>query len=171
MKRIHLYLASAILLFFFSAGTLFLSCRSAGEKAAEKAAEEAIEKSSGEKTDVDIEGDKVKIESENFKGEVNLSDNTWPKEIPGDVPEFPFGKIKQTVTSTSDEAKTWNVQYEEVGSGALDTYDAQLKKSGFKTTKITMGDKGSITAEKGKLGVYVVIGDGAANLSVQQRSE
>jgi len=109
MKRLQNYLTAAAILAFLFTGSFFLSCRSAGEKAGEKAVEEAMEKASGEKTDVDINGDKVKIEGENYKGEINLSDNTWPKEIPGDVPEFPFGKIKQTITSTSDQTKTWSV--------------------------------------------------------------
>ena len=59
---------------------MICSCSSPGKKAQEKMMEKALEQGSGENSDVDIQGGKVKIESGDHKSEINLTADEWPKD-------------------------------------------------------------------------------------------
>jgi len=145
--------------------TLFtISCRRASEKAGEKMMEKALENATGQKTDIDLSSGKAVIETGEGKMEVDSEAKTWPSDIPGDVPEFTFGKVKGVTTSTVDNTKSWNVVFEEVQDGSIDKYDALLKEKGFETVIMKMGDGGSIQAENNKYNVFLMGGEG--NLSV-----
>jgi hypothetical protein len=54
---------------------------------------------------------------------------------------------------------------------ALDKYNAELKKAGFKTMKIASLKGGSVTGEKGKLIVSSFVGEGKGMVSVQIRTD
>ncbi len=129
--------------------------------------EKALEKGSGENSDVDIQGDKVKIESGDHKSEINLTGDEWPKEIPADVPQFNYGSIHHTTSSEDNGMKGWGVFYEDVKLDAIDKYDAELNKNGFKTMKMTMPKGGTITAEKGKIIVTAIISEEMSQVGVQ----
>ena len=98
MKTLKKFRTLAMILVLIPSVSFITSCKSSSEKQKEKMAEEALEKASGDKTDVDIEGDKVKIEGENYKGEINVKGSTWPADMPADVPRFDFGSIEHTTT-------------------------------------------------------------------------
>ncbi len=143
--------------------TMFNSCK----KSAEKTSETIIEKSIGGDANVDIDDEKFVIETEEGTFTSDASVRTWPSEIPNEVPEFKYGKVVNVSTQSVDESKNWTVMFEDVPNNALDTYEAALKKDGFKVSTISIGDtKGHITAEKDKLFVLVMGGEGMASLSV-----
>lgn len=151
---------------------LIVSCQRTSEKAGEKMMEKALENATGGKADVDITKDKAVIETENGKMEVDTQANSWPSEIPGDVPEFKLGKVKAVTTSNMDDTKSWNIAYDEVQDGFLDKYDALLKENGFETVLMKMGDKGgSITAENKKYYVFLMGGEGSLSISVSIKKE
>lgn len=171
MKTLMKLLPLAVSLLLISSAAVFFSCKSSHEKQKEKMAEEALENASGGKTDVDIDGDKVKIEGENYKAEVNVKGSTWPENMPAEVPRFDFGTIEHTTASTTDGTQNWGVFYKGVVPGSLEKYDVLLKKNGFKTMKIAMGNQGNVTGEKGKLLVTLTIGEDNTHLGVQLRKE
>lgn len=167
MKNTVKILMSALLTLAIPGLIMICSCSSPGKKAQEKMMEKALEQGSGENSDVDIQGDKVKIESGDHKSEINLTADEWPKDIPADVPEFKYGSIHHTTSSEDNGSKGWGVFYEDVRLDAIDKYDAELKKNGFKTTKMTMPKGGSITAEKGKIIVTAIISEKMSQVGVQ----
>jgi len=158
-------LASLVSVFLIIA--LLPGCQNAGDKAAENAAEAAIENASGESTEVDINGNKVTIEGENYKTELNTAENKWPEGIPKDVPEFDFGKIKGITITETDEVYGWGINFQDVPKDAVEKYAALLKEKGFQTTKLIMDEGGTVTGEKGNLIVSLISGDDMTHLSIQ----
>jgi hypothetical protein len=149
-----------------------LSCHRASQKTGEKMMEKALENATGGKANVDINGEKTVIETSAGKMEVDGNANSWPNEIPGDVPEFKFGKVDAVTTSDVDGNKSWNIVYNEVEEGFLDKYDALLKEKGFETVTMKMGDKGgSITAESPKYNVFLMGGEGKMSLAVTVKKQ
>jgi hypothetical protein len=149
-----------------------LSCQRASKKTGEKMMEKALENATGGKANVDINGEKTVIETSAGKMEVDSKANSWPGEIPGDVPEFKFGKVTAVTTSDMDGNKAWNIVYSEVEEGFLDKYDALLKEKGFETVTMKMGEKGgSITAESQKYNVFLMGGEGNMSLAVSIKKQ
>ncbi|MBM3404339.1 MAG: hypothetical protein FJY10_05565 [Bacteroidetes bacterium] len=133
-----------------------VSCKSATEKAGEEAMESALEAASGEKTDIDISNGEVTIETEGKTVKIkDQKGGKWFAEISGDVPEFDYGTIGQTRTSTAPEGDTWTMVFSGVNIQDMEKNEGILKKKGLKTMKVMMGDNGSVTAEKVKLNVNV----------------
>jgi len=146
---------------------MIFSCQRGSKKASEKVMENAIENATGKDAKVDIDKEKVEIESGGNRMVVDGKANTWPNEIPGDVPEFKLGKIEAVTTSNLDGANTWTIAFKEVQNGFLEKYEAQLKDKGFETTIIKSGDKGgSIMAETKKYSVFLMGGEGSVSVSV-----
>ena len=161
----------AVIILALVSGNFFTSCKCSREKTQETMMEKALENASGEKTDVDINKDKVTIQGEKYKTEINNAGGKWSDEIPDDVPEFKYGTIKNSTVSEAEGTKTYGYFFTGVDKDVLDTYDAALKKNGFKTVKMTMDEGGTITAEKGKIIVTAVASEKGAHVSVQIRKE
>jgi hypothetical protein len=155
---------------FFLSSLLLVSCHGNKQKTQEKIMEEAIESSTGQKTNADIDGDKVTIEGENYKAELNAKGGKWSDEIPKDVPEFNFGTINHSTVSEAEGTKTWAYILKGVSQESLGKYDALLKKNGFETVKMSMGKGGSITGEKGNIIISVIWSEEITHMSVQVRS-
>jgi hypothetical protein len=149
-----------------------VSCHKASQKTGEKLMEKALENATGGKANVDINGEKTVIETSAGKMELNGNANSWPSDIPGDVPEFKLGKVDAVTTSDIDGSKSWNIIYNDVEDGFIDKYDALLKEKGFETTTMKIGDKGgSITAESKKYNVFLMGGEGKLSLGVTIKKE
>lgn len=152
-----------VLLFAIGATTVFESCK----RAAEKTSEKIIEKSIGEDAKVDIDDEKVVIETEEGTFTTDASVNVWPNEIPGEVPEFKKGKVMSVTTQEIDGSKNWVVMFEEVSGTALQEYKEQLENLGFKINyTTTAGTGGHLAAEKDKLAVMLMVGEGNATVTV-----
>ncbi len=142
--------------FFLSGSVLFLilvflpACqnKSAKEKAAEKVIGQVMKESGGKVTNVDIQGDKIRIQTKDGSGEINVTD-TWPEDMPGDVPRFTPGKIKGVNKSNVEGKKTWNVVIDETQAGAFSKYVEELKTKGWKIDmNLTAGQGESVSASK-----------------------
>ncbi|MBN1597816.1 MAG: hypothetical protein JW894_05940 [Bacteroidales bacterium] len=167
--KIHIQQKHVILLAvcLIALGFLF-SCKNAAEKAAEKFIEKSIERSSGEEVDIDYDDEKVVIETEEGKIEVDAGTKKWPAGIPSEVPEFDYGKIVGVTTNATDEIKGWTIVYSEVVKDATEKYNETLQSKGFKTQTVGVsGMGGTITAEKDNIVIGVYAGDGDASVSVQ----
>lgn len=160
------------LLIFLSAIALSLTnCKRAAEKSSEATAEAIIETATGSEVDIEQEGKKISIKTD--EGDVNINyggDAEWPANMPKDVPKWTLGKIKGTTTAVSPEADTWTVYLENVNIGQIEAYEAELKKAGFKTAIFKMDDGGSVSGEKGKLQVacFMTGADAALTASVRK---
>jgi hypothetical protein len=170
MKTISKFFIHAVTLFFFLVSFILISCHSSKQKTQEKIMEEAIENASGQKTKADINGEKVTLEGENYKAELNAKGGRWSGEIPKDVPEFNFGKIEHSTVSEAEGTKSWSFVFKEIPEEVIGKYEALLKKNGFETTKMTMGKGGSITGEKNNIVVSVIWSKEMTHVSVQVNS-
>jgi len=116
---------------------------------------------------VDIDKDKTVIKSDEGTVEISSEASKWPGEIPGDIPEFRFGKVKGVTTSDLNNTKTWNVIFEDVEEGFLEKYESQLKEKGFKTMIVKVGEKGgTISGENDKYTVFLMGGEGNVSVAV-----
>lgn len=157
IKKMHVFiLAFAVL--------VVLNCC---KNTSEKTGEALIESTIGNDADVDLEDEKIVIETKEGTFTSDTANHSWPDEIPKSVPEFLDGKIVNISTRELGASKNWNLLFEEVGDKALSDYKTKLKENGFKVSSITMGGTNTqITGENNDLIVVVMGGDGMASLSV-----
>lgn len=172
MKNIKNNKLGGLLILVFVTIFMLFSCQNKSEKAGEKLMENALENATGTDANVDIDKEKVVVETEAGRMEVDGNAKSWPDEIPGEIPEFKFGKIDAVTTSNFDDTNAWVIAFSELQDGFLDKYDAQLKEKGFETMLMKMGDKGgSITAESDKYNVFLMGGEGTLSLSVSVKKQ
>jgi hypothetical protein len=154
-----------MLLVFLGTTTVFKSCTC--ERTAEKTSEKMIEKSMSEDAKVDIDDEKVTIKTEEGTFTADATATTWPKEVPGDIPEFKEGKIISVSTQEMNDTKNWVVIYEDVSQNALSKYREELENKGFNISYTTIvASGGHLAAEKGELAVMLMVGEGNATLTV-----
>ena len=137
-------------LVLFLSFTFLAACqnKSAKEKAAEKVINQTIKESGGKETSVDIQGGKIRIQTKDGSGEINVT-NSWPEDMPGDVPRFTLGNIKGVNKSLVEGKKSWNVVIEGTQEGAFPKYVDELKTQGWKIDmNLTTGQGNSVTASK-----------------------
>ena len=93
--------------------------------------------------------DRIVLEGEGIRTEIDLNTTTWPKEIPSSVPEFTYGgQIQQVLRGENPEGNSWTVAFKDVQPDALAEYEKLLKKAGYQTMKMTVGDRGSVTGRR-----------------------
>ncbi|MBT8185272.1 MAG: hypothetical protein KJN76_10555 [Eudoraea sp.] len=137
------------------------------KRAAEKTSEKIIEKSIGNDANVDIDDEKVVIETDEGTFTTDAKSRSWPKGVPSTIPEFKKGKIISVTTQEMDKATNWMVIFEDVPQAALQEYKEELAENGFKINYMTTaGTGGHLAAEKDKYTVVVMAGDGNATVTV-----
>lgn len=172
MKKSLINMTTGLVVLTFVFTVLTISCQKASEKTSEKLMEKALENATGQKADIDLEKGKAVIQTGDGEVEIDSNAKSWPSEIPGDVPEFKFGKVIAVTTSIMDGGKSWNIAFEEVQDGFLDKYEALLKEKGFETIIMKMGDKGgTITAESDKYDVFLMGGEGNLSIGITVKNQ
>ena len=159
--------SAGILLALLAVSATITSCQ---KKIEDVLVEKAIEQSTGNKVAVNSGGNNITIQSEGQKIEIQGNSGVWPADMPADVPKFSWGKITAVTRAETPEGKNWSVVYENVSGNMAKEFESQLKSNGFKnvTTIVTSGDGagGVVSAEKEKLKVVLMTGNGTASLSV-----
>ena len=135
--------------------TTFYSCKKASEKASEK----MIEKSIGDDATVDIDDEKVTIETEEGKFTTDAKAKDWPKEIPKDIPEFKDGKVTAVTNQDVNGSNNWVIIFGDVTDNALE--------EGFTIVFTTTAETGGhMAAEKDNYNVMVMAAEGDATVTV-----
>jgi len=157
VKRLLLVILSMFLM------TAFYSCKKASEKVGEK----MIEKSIGDDATVDIDYEKVTIETEEGKFTTDAKATNWPKEIPKDIPEFKNGKVTAVTTQDVNGSNNWVIIFGDLSENALEDYKTNLKGEGFTIIfSTTAGMGGHMAAEKDKYNVMLMAAEGDATVTV-----
>ncbi len=170
MKKQSYFLAAGMIFLFLAMITLNYSCKNAGQRTAEQAMEQAIEQGTGEDADVNLSNQGATIHSGDVTSHIDATANTWPSDVPAEIPEFTFGKIKGVTTSDHPDMNIWTIVYEEVPADAFKKYNDLLRAKGWQTTFMDMaGQGGSITWESGDLALSVMGGDGTAVVGVSRK--
>ena len=159
--------SAGIILAALAISGTFSSCQ---KKIGDVMVEKAIEQSTGQKVDINSGGQKITIQSEGQKIEIQGNSGVWPADMPADVPKFSSGQIKAVTRADTPEGKSWSVVCENVTGNIVKDFESQLKSKGFKniSTIVTSGESegGVVSAEKEKLKVVLMTGNGTASLSV-----
>jgi hypothetical protein len=148
--------------------TLFIlipltSCKKASEKASEK----MIEKSIGNDAEVDIEDEKVTIQTDEGTFTSDASARTWPSAVPNEIPKFKYGNIINVTSQEAEEMMGWIIMFENVKESDLKSYQADLEAKNFTINSVTSYNQGGLlTAEKDNMVVTVMIGDGNASINL-----
>jgi len=149
-------------------------CKKASESSAEKAAERAIERATGNKADVNITGQGVKITGKEggkeFSYEVAGKGGAaaLPSNFPEDVPRYP----QATVMSSMSQGNAMNMVTFQTGDSpekVHEFYSAQLKDGGWEiVSELSTPQMRMISAKKSKREANVtVVGDnGKCTISV-----
>ncbi len=159
--------SAGIFLALLALSSTLSSCQ---KKMEEVLVEKAIEQSTGKKVDINSAGNNITIQSEGQKIEIQGNSGVWPTDMPADVPKFSWGKIAAVTRAETPEGKNWSIVYENVSGNMAKEFESLLKSNGFKnvTTIINSGEGlgGVVSAEKEKLKVVLMTGNGTASLSV-----
>lgn len=162
--------SSIFFIFAFAISFLgILACGNPAEKAAEKTAEAMIEQATGNEVDINQTEGSVTVKTEEGDYKVETQGQTWPENMPTGVPQPKSGKISSVVSSSAFEGNSWTVYYEEWTYKAVEDYEAQLKKEGYKTALFKMDEGGSVSGEKDKLTVSCFLSGNTGALTVFQK--
>jgi hypothetical protein len=142
------------------------ACR---QKAAQERSVKSTEQDQG-KLPGDGQSQNVTIETKGRTVEIMGAVEGWPKEIPAEVPEFSYGKVRRLTRTQTPEGQSWDLVIEKVREHAIRDYEVMLKANGFQTTSMIVtgkdGERGSVTGEKGALTIVLICTDGSCSLSV-----
>ena len=184
MKKVTFIPLATVLLVLVSVSMMTSSCISRQEKNAEERIEQRVRDATGEKVDIDIENGEITIKTDDGEmtikteddmvtiktedGEISTTDNidTWPEDIPADIPEFTYGDIIVISLKQMDGGHGWSIIFENVAGDALDKYEKKLEEKGFEVLSVSFPQGGSITAERDKTNVAVMAGEGNASVGV-----
>ncbi len=137
------------------------------KRAAEKTHEKIIEKAIGNDAEVDLDDEKIVIKTDEGTFTTDANIQSWPKEIPNEVPEFKYGKIVVVNTQNMEEGKNWVVIFEDVSPDENMKYKEKLESSDFKINFTTTAGSGThFAAEKDNITVILMGDEGSASISV-----
>lgn len=121
----------------------------------------------------DLSGQAVTIETGGRSFEIAKKAQTWPEEIPGDVPKLFSGKIRKIIRTETPEGSSWDMAIDGLSVHVLKMYAEALKAAGFETTSMIVpqkdGERGSVTGLKDDVSVVLIASGGNASLSVIQK--
>jgi len=119
------------------------------EEIGDEMIEDALESATGGEAEVDSDDESVHIESDDMTMDIG-SDEEWPDEIPGYVPEFKYGSIMGVTHSTTDEEDYWLISIEEVDSNAFSKYKSDIENNGWEVSYTQSSDSTDyLSASKG----------------------
>ncbi|MBT8307476.1 MAG: hypothetical protein KJN85_11115 [Maribacter sp.] len=165
MKHFNLIKVTRVMALFVTLSLVAIttSCK----RAAEKTQEKIIEKAIGDNANVDLDDEKIVIETEEGTFTTDANIQSWPKEIPNEVPEFKEGKVVVVNTQDMGKGKNWVVIYEDVSQEAIENYKKELERNDFKINFTTRAGTGThFAAEKGNLMVMLMGDEGGASISI-----
>lgn len=121
----------------------------------------------------DLSGQAVTIETGGRSFEITEKAETWPEQIPGDVPKLVSGKIRKIIRTETPEGSSWDMAIDGLSAHVLKAYAEALKAAGFETTSMIVpqkdGERGSVTGLKDDVSVVLIASGGNASLSVIQK--
>ena len=145
------------------------------EKMAENMMERGLERATGQKTDVDLAGGKVRIQGEGGeRSEIEFAGAKWPEDLPEGVIKFEDGKIKGVTRGQRPDGKSWMVMLENVKAESVSQYVEALKAEGWTVPmNMTMEKGGMFQAEKEKVAIIGTFNgeEKICSLSIMSRND
>jgi hypothetical protein len=149
------------------------ACKKASESTAERSAERAIERATGNKADVNVSGEGIRISGKeggkefsyeaSGKGEAAL-----PKGFPADVPRYPGAGVLSSM-SQGNEMSMVTFQTGDATDRVYEFYDTKLRAGGWDiVSELTTPQMRMISGKKSdrQANVTVISGDGKTTITV-----
>lgn len=148
-------------------------CKKASESSAEKAAERAIERATGNKADVNISGEAVKITGKEggkeFSYEVSGKGGVaLPQNFPEDVPRYPGAGVLSSM-SQGNAMSMVTLQTGDAPERVYEFYGAKLRAAGWEiASEVSAGQMRMISGRKAErqANVTVIGGEGKCTITV-----
>ncbi|MHB8837169.1 MAG: hypothetical protein ACYC9Y_15875 [Candidatus Methylomirabilia bacterium] len=147
------------------------ACKKASESSAEKAAERAIERATGNKADVNISGEAVKITGkeggEEFSYEVSGKGGVaLPKSFPEDVPRYP-GAVVLSSMSQGNAMSMVTLQTGDAPERVYEFYGAKLRGGGWDiANEVSAGQMRMISGRKEERQANITVIGGEAKCTI-----
>lgn len=152
-----------VVLAVLSVGGYFTSRYFSG-KIAEKATESLLGSAINGNVDVTDDGQGVSVSNENGSAQYGSSAQ-WPSDMPSVVPEFTYGDISMATKDSSNSS--WSVYYEQVQSGAIDSYKSDLSSRGWVNNSETTAEDGQyIQMVNGDYGIMIIYDSSTSSASI-----
>lgn len=130
--------------------------KKADEKLAEGMMERTLKSATGEKADVDVNGENVTITTPQGRVEMTTT-SEWPSDMFSDVPRFTYGVVEHVSKGQDGGMQKFNVHLRDVEEGAFEKYHADIKAAGWESQAMMQGDSGGmISAQRGKLALQFI---------------
>lgn len=147
---------------------LALCACSPGESAMENAAERAMERETGERADVDINGEKITVTTDD--GTVEMG-GSIPGDWPTDVPTYAGATVTYSAMNEADGATNAVLILSSTDSAQqiVDFYKSALTQNGWTTKNVIVSTVASgLEAEKDgrHVGIAIVGEDGSMTISI-----
>ena len=147
------------------------ACKKASESTAEKAAERAIERATGNKADVNISGEAIKITTKEGGKDlaIEASDKggvALPKGFPDDIPRYPGAAVLSSMSQGDAEGMV-KLQTGDAIDRVYEFYDAKLRAGGWEIVgQVTTPEARMISGKKGKRKVSMMMGGSKGKSSI-----
>jgi nitrate reductase NapE component len=99
---------------------------------------------------------------------INLTQKTWPSDIPSYVPQFKYGDISLTTKDNSSGKPAWTIGYLNVKDNAIASYTQDLKDAGW-TVDESSKDIGLLEATYGTYALSIGVFGPGATLTVSAK--
>jgi hypothetical protein len=150
---------------------LLAACKKASESTAEKAAERAIERATGNKADVNISGETVKITAKEGGKDITIETSgtggvALPKGFPDDLPLYPDATVLSAMSQGTSGGMV-KLQTEDAIERVYEFYDAKLRAGGWEIDgSVTTPEARMISGKKGKRKVSMMMGGSKGKSSI-----
>ncbi len=143
----------------------------AAKKVSEAATEKLLEGATG--SDVDINGENVKVQSGDNSASLNQS-KTWPSDMPSVVSKLSGGEIDSVSTLNISGNKSWTIAYKSVKESEYTDYTSSLKSDGWtESLSSSTGGESSGMYSKDKYSISITFdsANSEASLTVTENNE
>ena len=143
----------------------------AAKKVGEAATEKLLEGATG--SDVDINGENVKVQSGDNSASLNQS-KTWPSDMPSVVSKLSGGEIDSVSTLNISGNKSWTIAYKSVKESEYTDYTSSLKSDGWtESLSSSTGGESSGMYSKDKYSISITFdsANSEASLTVTENNE
>lgn len=160
-----------VLIFFFlgicGVGGYFLYTKvikkakdTVSDKIGNEILEKAIEGGTGADVDIDSENESFSMGNENdgISYSADEEGQSWPDDIPGDFPEFKYGKIISNTKITDEDYTSWTLILDNIDDNATEKYKDDLESNGWTITMTqNVEEVERISASKGESDITLTL--------------
>jgi len=130
-------------------------------KIGERRAEKILEDQFGGKVDINSQNGSVSVKSD--KGDFSVGEIAkWPTDMPTDIPEFTYGKLKMSATVSTG----WQILATGVSEENFTAYNSSLKSLGWSNVGTFNANLGMVQMTKGNYNLITILNSQNGNFTL-----